>query len=79
MILVLILLTILIFILLLALLIVVSTLKIEVKNLCISNIEKKFNEKQSSKESIKQQDLRSLLKEQDNNFFIHGKTKLVKN
>ena len=78
MILVLILLTILIFILLLALLIVVSTLKIEVKNLCISNIEKKFNEKQSSKESIKQQDLRSLLKEQENQIQNYSKKQIDK-
>ena len=65
MILVLILLTILIFLLLLALLIIISTLKIEVQDLLVSNIEKNFNAKPISEKSTKQEEFKSFFKEQE--------------
>ena len=78
MILVLILLIIFILLLLFIFLIVISTLKIEVKDLFVSNIEKNFNAKHPYEESIKQQDLNSLLKEQEDQMQNYSKKQIDK-
>ncbi len=78
MILVLILLTILIFLLLLTLLIVISTLKIEVQNLFVSNIEKTFNTKPASEKPTKQEEFKSFLKEQEDKIRNYSQRQIEK-